>query len=1123
MRFTLLAVFMFFGLVAKSADGDTFIVQTIEGVDVTYEIISERNRTCQVGFTYKAERGIKTAVDKSTYGTITIPAIVNGYIVNSISDYAFNKCDQLTSVSLPKSIISIGKYAFAGCNSILSLILPNSVKHIGSGSFELCYNLKTLNIPDSLETIGKRCFYHCSSWTSITIPNSVKSIDEQAFDYCSKADTIISLIEVPFSITTWVFHSSQNHKLLMVPYGTKQLYQKCTGWRDYFDAIEEAPQRFDLNITSIGNGSVTFNETTFGSIAQSFNVEVGSSATITFTPDTGYRIASVKVNDTDVTANVKNNQYIISSVSANTIVEVIFEEIPPITNTLSVIASGNGKVVCPDNVEVRAETKTFQVEEETEFKCQVVPDEGFSYIISCTAAAAGGSWGGRGDNYMVKGIKKDTDLKVSFKVLSYSLSITASGNGSVSYSTSSIKNQTKSFNVEYGSSATASFNPENGYRIASVKVNGKDVTGNVTNMQYTIDNIKEDTNLEVTFEDIPIATYKLEIKSTGNGYALYNGNVVRSKTTLFTVNTNTATQINFVPDNGYRIASVKANNVDVTSAVYNSRYNISSNSGDMAIEVVFEEIPITTYTLSIKTTGNGSVSYDDTTWRNETKSFTVNEGAYAAIAISPESGHRLKSILVDNRDVTADVKNNLYTTSGINKNTTIEVEFEVIPVTTYKLNIKATGNGSAIMGGYTIRQEDREFPVNEGTNVTIVFSPDNGNSIQSVKVNGSDITEVTGSRYVIEAMTANTSVEVTFVEDVNALTVEGINYQVTSQASKNVKLMGGSIGQTLTVPATVTQNGTTWNVTEIDQNAVMNNSELAAIIWNPEVPFTATVSNPNLLLYVTAEQYAPEAIKNVVANGVARQISLVDAASGNGFCCPQIFTAQSISYTHRYGMETGVGASKGWETITLPFDVQEITHQTKGTIVPFANWKEGDNTKPFWLYELTGSGFVEASSIQAYKPYIISMPNNPKYNEEWQLNGEVTFKASSVTIGKSDDLAATSFQDRTFIPNLTDKPANEGFFALNVINDYSSNNSGMPEGSRFVLNMRQIHPFEAYMSTTSKSRHAIGIFDDMTTDIKKIKLKEEEEESLLFDLQGRKTYVPRKGVYIKNGKKYIKK
>lgn len=1134
--------------------------------------------------------------------------------VIAINTGAFSGCSALHEIYLPKSLTTISESLFYSCSSLSAIIIPDHVTTIESTAFRYCTNLSSIQLPSSLLKLGRFSFADCIGLTQITIPKNVNSIGNYCFSGCNNLMLVKSEMEIPCVLEGNFFYgNTKPNATLQVPRGTKEAYlQSSYGWGNIFSTIIEAPIIYQLSLNSKGSGGITYlgnvicnasgvfeidegssaslvftpdegyqlsslkvnntdvtakvknNKYTISKIAantivevvfeaippttysltitasgngsaiygsdtikqqtQIFTVEEGTSATISFTPDNGYRIASVKVNNSDVIASVTNSQYTISNISANTTLDVVFEAIPPTTNTLSVIATGNGKIVCPEDVEVRNETKTFQVEEESEFNCQVVPDEGFSYVISCTAAAAGGSWTGRGNNYTVQGIKKDTELKVSFKILSFSLSITASGNGSVSYSTATIKNQTKSYNIEYDKSATVSFTPDNGYRIASVKVNGNDVTASVTNGQYTISNIKEDKSLEVLFEAIPATTFNLEIKSTGNGYALYNGTVVRSKATSFAVNSGTAVQITFVPDDGYRVASVKANNTDVTTSIINNRYSINSSTEDVSVEVVFEEIPPTTYSLTIKATGNGSVTYDSMTLSNKTQKFTVNEGSYASLVISPENGYRLKSILVDGKDVTSELSNNLYTVSNITKDTGVEVEFEAIPIPTYTLTVTATGNGSATVGDATIKNRTQKFTLNEGTDVIVIFTPDNGNSIKSIKVNDADNTaSVTGNRYVIEGLTANTKIEVTFVEDINALTVDGVNYSVISQSEKTIKLMGGNIGQMLTVPATITQNETTWKVTDIDKEALKNNSELAAIIWNPEVAFTATVSNPNLLLYVKDEQYAPEGIRNVVVNGFANEIALFDAASGNGFYCPQAFTALVIVYAHRYSMETGVGTSKGWETITLPFDVQSINHQTKGAIKPFATWKEGDTSKPFWLYELTGNGFVEAEGIKAYTPYIISMPYNPKYNEEWQLNGEVKFSAYNVTIESTDDLKTASFKDRTFIPNFIDKAANEGFFGLNVVNDYSSNNSGMIEGSKFVLNMRQIHPFEAYMTTTSNSRHAIGIFDDMTTAIHEIETKMEAEQDAVFDLQGRRMNVPKKGVYIKNGKKYIKK
>jgi hypothetical protein len=393
-----------------------------------------------------------------------------------------------------------------------------------------------------------------------------------------------------------------------------------------------------------------------------------------------------------------------------------------------------------------------------------------------------------------------------------------------------------------------------------------------------------------------------------------------------------------------------------------------------------------------------------------------------------------------------------------------------------------------------------------------------------VKVNGTDVTsQITGNRYVIESMSENTTIETTFKVDINALTVDGVNYVVSSYNDKTIVVVGGDYGKVLTVPATVSQNGTTWKVVGVDNEAFKNSSELAAIIWNPEAKFTASVNNPNLLLYVKNAQYAPATIQNAVVNGSANNIVLTDAESGNEFYCPQTFTAQKISYTHNYQMQTGIDEVKGWETIALPFTVQTISHATKGTLRPFATWMNGDSERPFWLYQLTGSGFEPASSIQAYTPYIISMPNNPQYDNEWLLNGVVTFSASAVTVGKTEDVQESSFKERTFVPCYEIMGAEMGLYALNVKNQYETNDSGMPDGSMFVLNMRKIHPFEAYLKTSTRSpQYAIGIFDGMTMDVEMIETEKMMSQEKVYDLQGRKINSPtKKGVYIVNGKKLI--
>jgi hypothetical protein len=479
------------------------------------------------------------------------------------------------------------------------------------------------------------------------------------------------------------------------------------------------------------------------------------------------------------------------------------------------------------------------------------------------------------------------------------------------------------------------------------------------------------------------------------------------------------------------------------------------------------------------------------------------------------------------------VTNNQYTVSSISANTTISVEFEEIPPTIYTLSITATGNGSAAYNGTTVRSTTRTFDVTDGTTATITFTPDNGYRIKTVKVNGATVS-VTNNQYTISNVTANTTVEVTFVEIPSSFTGNDLNYTVTSFGERQVKVTGGNYGNVLTVPATVTYQDETWKVVGIVSGMLANNSQLAAVIWEPEAAFTESVSNPNLMLYVKSAGYAPAGIRNVVVDGVANNIVLTDATNGNDFYCPQAFTARKISYTHNYSMTTGIGEAKGWESIALPFDVAKTTHASKGEIVPYQTWDGTDSKKPYWLMELGASGFVKANAIKANTPYIISMPNHQNYREDYRLNGSITFSAENVRVKRTDDLSQASSGDKTFVPNFTNKQGT-GVYALNVNSDYVTYTGGLTAGSRFVPNLRTLHPFEAYMTSTATTRMPIVIGDNMATGIAEVPAMMEETVVRVYLPSGQlvvtaeekhwetvKAQLPA-GLYIVNGQKLIVK
>ena len=536
--------------------------------------------------------------------------------------------------------------------------------------------------------------------------------------------------------------------------------------------------------------------------------------------------------------------------------------------------------------------------------------------------------------------------------------------------------------------------------------------------------------------------------------------------------------------------------------------------------------------LSITATGNGAVTYDNNEIRNNTSIFVVEDGSSATITLSSDASYYVKSMTVNGADVTTSITDNKYTISNITVDTNVEVEFDVIQVA---LTIKAIGNGSVVYDEATIRENTSNFSVSEGSSITITLNPDEGYRVRSLNVNSTDVTSnIKNNQYTISNINTDTNVEAEFV--IQSFTTEGIAYNVVSFDEKTVKVTNGDCGLCANIPSTFTAYNSEWTVIGVEKDAFKSATELAAIIWNPEYKFTASVSNPNLLLFVKSADYAPEDVKNVIVNNKAKSITLSDTDGGNNFYCPQAFTAEQITYVHNYSMKTGFNTSQGWESIVLPFDVALVTNQTGTQLVPYTLWKLGDNTRPFWLYSMNEDGWKQASAIKANTPYVISMPNNENYNATYIQSGDVKFSASNVEVKASDELANSKWGHRILVPNYQTQKSSSDIYALNVNNSiYTYTESDPVEGSAFIKDLRDVGPFEAYviLDSNSSATRCLSIFgDDDTTDIMDLPTSSDHNgNNKVYSLSGRLIKQGKddkdlqnlpKGVYIINGKKVIK-
>ncbi len=310
-------------------------------------------------------------------------------------------------------------------------------------------------------------------------------------------------------------------------------------------------------------------------------------------------------------------------------------------------------------------------------------------------------------------------------------------------------------------------------------------------------------------------------------------------------------------------------------------------------------------------------------------------------------------------------------------------------------------------------------------------------------------------------------------------------------------------------------------VSSCSQN-MFANSNITAIEWNTTVALqdiirASAITNPNTIFYLKDSSLAPTGFQNIVVNGTASEIVLTD---GYDFYNLKDFTANTITYQHAYTKLSGMGQAKGWETIALPFAPATITHESKGALLPFATWSAGSEAKPFWLYERTATDFTPARSIEPNKPYLICMPNNDSYNQEYRLNGVVTFKATNTTVKATEPVVATWGGNRTFVPAFAAKAPATTVYVMNA------------EGSVFQQNIAAT-PFSAYITTDgSYSRPTISIFgnDEQPTAIAEMLKDITTQHNAVYDLQGRKVQSDskttgdaplRKGIYVAGGKKFV--
>ncbi len=102
------------------------------------------------------------------------------------------------NIVVPNGVTRISAYAFKDCAGLKNITIPNSVTNIGASAFENCTLLEKIVLPNGIAKIEASTFKGCAGLTSVTIPEGVTSIENNAFEGCAKLENVV----IPNSVTT---------------------------------------------------------------------------------------------------------------------------------------------------------------------------------------------------------------------------------------------------------------------------------------------------------------------------------------------------------------------------------------------------------------------------------------------------------------------------------------------------------------------------------------------------------------------------------------------------------------------------------------------------------------------------------------------------------------------------------------------------------------------------------------------------------------------------------------------------------------------------------------------------------------------------------------------------------
>ncbi len=152
----------------------------------------------------------------------------------------------LTSYTIPDNITTIGYNAFSNCNNLTSITISDNVKTIEDYAFAECLQLTDITIPDSVISIGNGAFANCGCLTDISIPKGVTAIRDWSFLGCVNL-TNITISDSVTSIGSSAFRGCTSLTNIVIPDGVNTIgnyaFLRCDNLTTFYGKLASEDNR----------------------------------------------------------------------------------------------------------------------------------------------------------------------------------------------------------------------------------------------------------------------------------------------------------------------------------------------------------------------------------------------------------------------------------------------------------------------------------------------------------------------------------------------------------------------------------------------------------------------------------------------------------------------------------------------------------------------------------------------------------------------------------------------------------------------------------------------------------------------------------------------------------------